>query len=74
MATTRTTIAFDDDLLRRLKRRAVSEGRPVQELVNDLVRRGLAAPRGARYALELGGFAGTPRPEGRDVRPVGRRC
>jgi hypothetical protein len=75
MTTTRTTIAFEDELLRRLKRRALAEGRSVQDLVNDLVRGGLAAQRGARFSLSLGGFAGQPVP-GLDesVRPSsGRR-
>jgi hypothetical protein len=75
MSTTRTTIAFDDGLLRRLKKRALAEGRPVQELVNDLVRRGLSAKRGEKFALELGGFRGEPRP-GVDetLRPAARRA
>jgi hypothetical protein len=74
MATTRTTIAFDDDLLRRLKQRAASEGRPLQAVVNDLVRRGLAHPRGGRFTLELGGFQGEPRPGVDEAqRPAGSR-
>jgi plasmid stability protein len=62
MATTRTTIAFDDDLLRRLKKRAASEGRTVQALVNDLVRGALAVRRDGPFSLELGGFHGVPAP------------
>ena len=62
MPMTRTTIAFEDDLLRRLKKRAAAEGRPLQALVNDLVRSALATGRAGPFTLELGGFRGEPAP------------
>lgn len=60
MRMTRTTIGIDDDLLRRLKRRAASEDRSIQALVNDLLRQAMA-PRKSRFTLELKGFRGEAR-------------
>ena len=54
----RTTLAIDDDLLRRLKQRAAADGRALQSVVNDLLRRALArSPRRSDYRLELRGWA-----------------
>lgn len=54
----RTTLALDEDLLRRLKQRALSEGRTMQAVASDLLRQGLARA-GARlpYRLELTGWS-----------------
>jgi plasmid stability protein len=41
----RTTLTIDDVLLRELKIRAAREGRSVQEVTNDLLRRGIKAAR-----------------------------
>ena len=59
----RTTIALDDDLLRRLKETAARERRTVGEVVNDLLRQALAPRRNRRgYKLTLRGWAGQPQP------------
>lgn len=53
----RTTIAFDDDLLRQLKAEAARQGETLSTLVNDLLRQALirrAAP--AEFLLELAGW------------------
>lgn len=49
----RTTLRLDDDLLRRLKEKAAREGRTLQSVANDLLRRGLVEPKASGYALEL---------------------
>jgi plasmid stability protein len=50
----RTTLTIDDILLRELKTRAAREGRSVQQVTNELIRRGIAAARPA-YRLRLRG-------------------
>lgn len=42
----RTTLTLDDDLARRLREEARRTGRPFKEVVNEAIRRGLAAPGG----------------------------
>ncbi len=49
----RTTLTIEDGLLRNIKKRAADEGRTVQEVVNDLLRQGLARSGRTAYALEL---------------------
>jgi plasmid stability protein len=49
----RTTLKLDEDLLRRLKERAAREGRTLQSLANDLLRRGLSDSGRGDYRLEL---------------------
>jgi plasmid stability protein len=44
---------IEDGLLRQIKKRAAEEGRTVQAVVNELLRRGLAEPCRTSYALEL---------------------
>ncbi len=52
----RTTLTLDDQLLRELKRKASEEGRTLQAVTNDLLRRSLkAAPHGP-YHLQLRGW------------------
>jgi len=50
----RTTLTIDDVLLRELKTRASKEGRSLQQVANELLRRGLKAARPA-YRLRLRG-------------------
>jgi plasmid stability protein len=59
----RTTLAIDDDLLRRLKQRATAEGTTLQALTNDLLRKALARERGRRdYRLKLSGWRASLQP------------
>ena len=48
----RTTLTLDDELARRLEELARREGRPFKEVVNEAVRRGLAAQEVAEYRVE----------------------
>jgi hypothetical protein len=41
----RTTLTLDDDVAGRLKSEARRSGRPFREVVNDILRRGLATGR-----------------------------
>lgn len=61
---TRTTMAFDEDLLRRIKEKAAREGRTMQSVVNDLLRQALAESDrdGGDYRLELGGWEAEAQP------------
>ncbi len=53
----RTTLAIDEDLLRRLKELAAHEGRTLQSLVNDLLRRALAlVDQRKPFKLEIQGW------------------
>ena len=53
----RTTLNIQDDLLRRLKEKAAREGRPMQDVANDLLRQGLAERQGRKdYHLALEGW------------------
>lgn len=57
----RTTLAIDDVLLRELKTRAAREGRTVQQVANELLRRGMrAAP--PRFKLSLRGSGAKLKP------------
>jgi len=49
---TRTTIAFEEDLLRRLKARAAQEGTTLSGLVNALVRTSLGRRSQAKYRFQ----------------------
>ncbi len=54
---TRTTLAIEDHLLRRLKEKAAREGRTLQDVVNELLQQGLAIrPKRMNYRLELEGW------------------
>lgn len=59
----RTTIALENDLQRRLKQKAASEGRSFQEVANELLKQGLARrePRG-KYRLRLEGWEADEQP------------
>lgn len=59
----RTTLRIDDELLRRLRERAAREGRTLQDVTNEAVRRGLEeADAPSEYRLELEGWEARVRP------------
>ena len=41
----RTTLTIDDDIMKRLRQKAAADDRPLKEVVNEVLRSGLAAPR-----------------------------
>jgi plasmid stability protein len=50
----RTTLTLDDDLLQRLRQKAASENRAFKQVVNDVLRAGLALDREApAYTFRL---------------------
>jgi len=59
----RTTITLDDDVFKRLKETAHHAGKPFKQVVNETLRRGIAAndapPRARRYRLETSSLGGT---------------
>ena len=59
----RTTLAIDDEILRKMKEKAAREQRTLQEVANELLRRGLAQqkPRKA-FKLALRGWKAKERP------------
>lgn len=52
----RTTMTIDDHLLLELKRKAAREGRTLQAVTNDLLRRSLASKTRELYRLQLRGW------------------
>jgi len=59
----RTTLAIDDDLLKRLKEKAAREGRTLQETANELLKQALAPRRGQkRIKLNLRGWRAVTQP------------
>lgn len=58
----RTTLTLDDQLLRELKRKASEEGRTLQAVTNDLLRRSLTASPQKRYQLRLRGWKAAEQP------------
>lgn len=59
----RTTLRLDDDLLRRMKEKAVREERTLQEVANQLLRQALAFRRRSRdYELRIEGWSAEPQP------------
>jgi hypothetical protein len=52
----RTTLTLDDQLFRELKRKASDEGRTLQAVTNDLLRRSLKAAPREPYHLRLRGW------------------
>ncbi len=58
----RTTVDIDDAVLRELKKKAAAEGRTLQSIVNEHLKRATAAPAGPAYRLELDGWRAEPRP------------
>jgi hypothetical protein len=58
----RTTLDIDDGLLRELKKKAASEGRTLQAVVNEHLKRAAAAPAKSAYRLDLKGWSAETRP------------
>ena len=58
----RTTIDIDDALLRVLKKKAAAEGRTLQAVVNECLKRATAPPARDVYRLELAGWRAEQRP------------
>jgi SAM-dependent methyltransferase len=58
----RTTLDIDDGLLRELKKKAAAEGRTLQAVVNEYLKRAAAAPSGPKFRLELTGWRADLRP------------
>lgn len=58
----RTTIDIDDALLRELKKKAAAQGRTLQAVVNEHLKRAAAAPSGSRYRLRLAGWRAELKP------------
>ena len=53
----RTTIAFDEDLLRAIKAEAARRGATLAQVVNDRLRQSIASAQAGRaYALDLEGW------------------
>ena len=59
----RTTLAIDADLLRRLKQKAAREGKPLQDVANELLRQALVqqTPR-PKIKLTLRGWKARQQP------------
>jgi plasmid stability protein len=59
----RTTLAIDDDLLKRIREKAVREGRTLQGVANDLLRQALVQQRPKSKAkLTLRGWKAVEQP------------
>ena len=58
----RTTLDIDDALLRELKKKAATEGRTLQAVVNEHLKRAAAAPSAPKYRLRLAGWQAELRP------------
>jgi hypothetical protein len=58
----RTTLTIDDQLFRELKRKASEEGRTLQAVTNDLLRRSLTASPPKSYELRLRGWKAAEQP------------
>jgi hypothetical protein len=58
----RTTLTIDDQLLRELKKKASEEGRTLQAVTNDLLRRSLAATPSKPYKFQLQGWKAVEQP------------
>jgi len=59
----RTTLAIDEDVLKRIKEKAAREGRTLQETANDLLQKALTPPRSVKkIKLTLRGWKATAQP------------
>jgi len=58
----RTTLTIDDQLLRELKKKASEEGRTLQAVTNDLLRRSLSSTPLKPYKLQLQGWKAAEQP------------
>ena len=52
----RTTLVIEEQLLREMKKKSVEEGRTLQAVTNDLLRRGLSFGSHKQYRLRLQGW------------------
>ena len=52
----RTTLTLDEQLMRALKKKAAEEGRTLQAVTNDLLRRAMSANPLESYELRLQGW------------------
>jgi hypothetical protein len=59
---TRTTLTIDDQVFRALKKKASKEGRTLQAVTNDLLRRSLAATPKKPYEFRLQGWKAIEQP------------
>lgn len=53
---------IDDALFRQLKKKAAEEGRSLQAITNDLLRRALARPPRPSYRLTMEGWQASEQP------------
>lgn len=58
----RTTLKIDDSVLRQLKQRAAAEGRTLQDVANQLLRRALAAQEREPSTLVMKGWEAEVQP------------
>jgi plasmid stability protein len=59
----RTTLAIDDDLLKRIKEKAVREGRTLQGVANDLLQQALVQQQPkSKWTLALRGWKAVEQP------------
>jgi len=58
----RTTLDIEDRLLRELKRKAAAEGRSLQAVVNESLRRALRPEPPPPFSLRLEGWTAETRP------------
>lgn len=58
----RTTLKIDEVVLRRLKQEAAAQGRTLQDLANQLLRRALAAREREPFTLALTGWEAAEQP------------
>lgn len=59
---TRTTLAIDDEVLKRIKEKAVREERTFQDVANELLRQALIPQKRAAKPLVLRGWKARERP------------
>jgi len=58
----RTTLVIDDGLFRQIKKKAAEQGRTLQAVVNDLLRRALVQTARGPYRLNLKGWQANEQP------------
>lgn len=63
----RTTVSLDDELLRRAKERAASQGRTLSDVVSDALQVLLTEPAGPRQEVTLPTFGGSGLKPGVDL-------
>jgi plasmid stability protein len=58
----RTTLMIEGALLRELKKKAATEGRTLQAVANDLLRKALMSPEEKHFTLRLQGWKAIEQP------------